>query len=163
MHFSIISSVVFAATAMAAPASIYSRSDEDCVPDSYTISDYTLITSPTSGSVEFTFTSSFSSSIIDDPVQAGAHCSAAGASVPNNNECEVANRRLLFDLRGPQDQAYYQITHSWTCSGNQWMSGNAIQIDPLQCVVEGDRRVCTGGPQTFAPQNVRKVCNSPQC
>jgi hypothetical protein len=24
---------------------------------------------------------------------------------------------LLFDLRGPQDQAYYQVTHTWTCNG----------------------------------------------
>jgi hypothetical protein len=43
------------------------------------------------------------------------------------------------------------------------MSGNAIKIDPLNCYDEGDKRVCTGEPQTFAPQNVRKICNAPQC
>ncbi|CAG5145129.1 uncharacterized protein ALTATR162_LOCUS1658 [Alternaria atra] len=163
MLFSIILSAVFVTAAMTAPASLDGRGDEDCVPISYTISNYKLVTSPTSGSVDFTFKSFFPMANVDDPVQAGAHCSGSGASVPNNNECQVSNRRLLFDLRGPQDQAYYQISHSWTCFGNQWMSGNAVKVDSLDCHNEGDERVCTSGPQTFAPQNVRKICNLPQC
>ncbi|CAI9636076.1 hypothetical protein GT037_001100 [Alternaria burnsii] len=164
MYFSNILPVAFTAAAIAAPTTMNGRGEEGCVPTSYTISDYKLVTSPTSGSVDFTFKSVFpTGSTIDDPVQVGAHCSGSGTSVPNSNECQVANRRLLFDLRGPQDEAYYQITHSWTCSGNQWLSGNAIKVDSLECHNEGDKRVCTGEPQTFAPQNVRKVCNLPQC
>ncbi|KAI4616341.1 uncharacterized protein J4E87_008854 [Alternaria ethzedia] len=155
--------MAFAAVAVAAPASLAVRGDEGCIPVSYTISDYKLVTSATSGSVDFNFKSSFSGGGNDDPVQNGVHCGGSGASVPNNNECQVADRRLLFDLRGPQDQAYYQISHSWTCSGNQWISGTAVKIDSLNCHTDGDKRVCTGGPQTFAPQNVRKICNSPQC
>lgn len=118
MYFSNILPVVFAAAAIAAPTTMNGRGEEGCVPTSYTISDYKLVTSPTSGRVDFKFKSVFpTGSTIDDPVQAGAHCSGSGTSVPNSNECQVANRRLLFDLRGPQDEAYYQITHSWTCSG----------------------------------------------
>ncbi len=118
MRFSNILSVVFATAAMAVPASLESRGDETCVPVSYTISNYKLVTSSTSGSVDFTFQSIFpAGGGVDDPVQGGARCSGSGASVPNSNECQVANRRLLFDLRGPQDQAYYQISHTWTCSG----------------------------------------------
>jgi len=43
------------------------------------------------------------------------------------------------------------------------MSGNAVKLDPLSCHTEADKRVCTGGPQTFAPQNVRKICSTPTC
>ncbi|USP74671.1 hypothetical protein yc1106_01945 [Curvularia clavata] len=148
---------VFASIAMAVPATLITRDDAACTPSSYTISDYTLTTSPTSGSVDFTFTSAFSSSdTITDLVQDGAHCSAWGPSVPNSNECQVANRRLLFDLRGPQDQAYYQITHTWSCNGSTWLSGNAVKVDPLTCRTEDDQRICTGGPMTFAPQNAQQ-------
>lgn len=117
MRTSYTLAMVFAAVAVAAPASLAVRGDEGCIPVSYTISDYKLVTSATSGSVDFNFKSFFSVGGNDDPVQNGVHCGGSGASVPNNNECQVADRRLLFDLRGPQDQAYYQISHSWTCSG----------------------------------------------
>jgi hypothetical protein len=110
--------IVFSSATMASPATLSMRGDEACTPTAYTISDYTLVTSPTSASVDFTFKSTFSSAdTINDSVQDGAHCSASGSSVPNSNECQVANRRLLFDLRGPQEQAYYQITHTWSCNG----------------------------------------------
>jgi hypothetical protein len=118
MHFFGVLSMVFAAAAMAVPASLDVRNDEGCVPVSYTISDYKLVTSAIFGSVDFKLKAFFSTSgNINDPVQDGAHCSGSGVSVPNNNECQVADRRLLFDLRGPQDQAYYQISHTWSCSG----------------------------------------------
>lgn len=105
------------AAAIATPV-VNVRDDAACAPTSYTISDYTLTTSPSSGTVAFTFKSNFSDSgDIVDTVQAGAYCSASGASLPNANACEVPRRRLLFDLRGPQEQAYYQITHTWTCEG----------------------------------------------
>ena len=118
MHLTSTLFSVFASAAMAVPAAFNIRDDDACAPASYTISDYTLTISPTSGSVDLNFKSTFPSpATITDAVQNGAHCSASGASVPNSNECQVANRRLLFDLRGPQEQAYYQITHTWSCNG----------------------------------------------
>ncbi|KNG52218.1 hypersensitive response inducing protein 1 [Stemphylium lycopersici] len=170
------------ATAIATPA-VNARDDAACAPISYTISNYTLTTSPSSGTVAFTFKSNFSDSgDIIDAVQNGACCSASGASVPNANACDVPGRRLLFDLRGPQEQAYYQITHTWTCEGfscfwsvfyepelihlcdrSTWMSGNAVKIDPLTCHTEGETRICTGGPLTVTPQNVRRICATPNC
>lgn len=108
----------FASVAMASPAALNMRADQACTPTSYTVSEYTLVTSPTSGSVHFTFQSAFApGATINDSVQSGAQCSASDASIPNSNECQVPNRRLLFDLRGPQEQAYYQITHTWSCNG----------------------------------------------
>lgn len=108
----------FASVAVASPAALNMRADEACTPTSYTISEYSLVTSPTSGSVHFTFQSAFASgATIVDSVQNGALCSASDSSVPNSNECQVPSRRLLFDLRGPQEQAYYQITHTWSCNG----------------------------------------------
>ncbi|KAH9876788.1 hypothetical protein IAQ61_002149 [Plenodomus lingam] len=104
--------------ALALPSALHTRADEACAPTSYTISAYSLTTSPTSGQVSFTLQSSFSSSTdVIDSVQDGAQCLANGPVIPNSNECEVDGRRLLFDLRGPQDEAYYQITHTWTCEG----------------------------------------------
>ncbi|KAG9191867.1 hypothetical protein G6011_10601 [Alternaria panax] len=158
MHLFVI--FFFATVAMAAPDSFDSRGDEGCIPISYTISDYKL---GKSWLVEFAFKSIFPTDNVDDSVQASTHCGGSGVTVPNNNECQVSNRRLLFDLRGPQEQAYYQISHSWTCRSNQWMSGNAVKVDSLDCYNDGDERVCTSGPQTLAPQNVRKICNSPRC
>jgi hypothetical protein len=117
MRFTSILSAVFATAIMAAPTIVEIRGDETCAPVSYTISDYVLTTGPGTGSVDFNMKSFFSVDNNVDPVQYGAHCHAAGSSVPNSNECDVANRRLLFDLRGPQEQAYYQITHTWTCNG----------------------------------------------
>jgi hypothetical protein len=93
------------------------RDDSACTPVSYTLSDYVLTTSPSSGIVDFNLKSFFSVGNGPDPVQYGAHCHGSGASVPNSNECDVAGRHLLFDLRGPQEQAYYQITHTWACNG----------------------------------------------
>ncbi|EUC44003.1 hypothetical protein COCMIDRAFT_99385 [Bipolaris oryzae ATCC 44560] len=154
----------FASVAMASPAALNMRADEACMPISYTISEYSLVTSPTSGSVHFTFQSAFApGATIDDSVQDGAQCSASDTSVPNSNECQVSNRRLLFDLRGPQEQAYYQITHTWSCNGGTWLSGTPVRIDPLTCHTEGDERTCIGGPLTIAPQNVRRICSTPTC
>ncbi|KAF1830031.1 hypothetical protein BDW02DRAFT_602027 [Decorospora gaudefroyi] len=162
MRFTTILSTIFASTALAAP-SMSTRSDEICTPISYTISDYTLTTSPGSSSVTFTMKSIFPADNPTDPVQQGAHCSGSGPTVPNNNVCAVANRRLLFDLRGPQEQAYYQITHTWSCNGATWMSGTALKIEPLTCHTEAQKRICTAAPTTFVPGNVRRICNAPTC
>jgi hypothetical protein len=186
MRSSTIISALFISVGLAAPT-LSIRADEECTPIAYQISDYELVTSSGSASVNFNFQSTFANaSSVVDSVQNGAHCTATGSTVPNSNECDVANRRLLFDLRGPQDQAYYQITHTWTCNGYvfstpifdlapflyiyantsysaTWLSGNAVKIEPLNCRVEGSERICTGGPMTFAPQNVRRICGTPTC
>jgi hypothetical protein len=117
MRFTSILPAIFASAVMAAPTTLEIRSDEACTPVSYTISDYVLSIGPGLGAVDFNMKSFFSVGNNVDPVQYGAHCHGAGTSVPNSNECDVAGRRLLFDLRGPQEQAYYQVTHTWTCNG----------------------------------------------
>lgn len=106
-------------TILALPSStLHPRADLPCTPTSYTLSDYTLTTSATSASVTFTFQSSFANTTgITDSVIDTATCVAEGASLPNSNVCDVEGRRLLFDLRAPQEQAYYQITHTWSCDG----------------------------------------------
>jgi hypothetical protein len=111
MHLPTILTLFSAGIALSAPTS---RDDSACTPVSYTLSDYSLTTSPSSGVVDFKLTSFFSVGNGPDPVQYGAHCHSSGA---NSNECDVAGRRLLFDLRGPLEQAYYQITHTWVCGG----------------------------------------------
>jgi hypothetical protein len=116
MLFTILTAVL-PAIALAAPTAVSVRA-ESCAPNSYTISDFTLSTSATSAYLDFNFKSSFASDVgIVDTVISGANCHADGASIPNANECRVADRKLLFDLRAPQDQARYQITHTWTCNG----------------------------------------------
>ncbi|KAF1940418.1 hypothetical protein EJ02DRAFT_229811 [Clathrospora elynae] len=164
MRFITILPSVFTTIALAAPFTIDTRADDNCTPISYTLTDYTLVTSPDSASVNFNLKSSFADGTgVEDAVQGGASCNASGAQLPNNNVCDVADRRLLFDLRGPQDQAYYQVTHTWTCNGATWISGTPVKVDPLICSFAGSTCTCTGGPMTFAPQNVRKICNSPSC
>jgi hypothetical protein len=43
------------------------------------------------------------------------------------------------------------------------MSGSAVKVEPLNCYQDGSKKVCTGGPITFTPQNVRKICGTPTC
>ncbi|KAI8938382.1 hypothetical protein NX059_004277 [Plenodomus lindquistii] len=105
-------------TTLALPSPLLPRADEPCAPTSYTLSSYTLTTSPTSAHVSFLFTSTFANpSLITDSAINGASCIADGAVIPNSNECAIEGRKLLFDLRGPQEEAYYQITHTWVCGG----------------------------------------------
>jgi hypothetical protein len=45
-----------------------------------------------------------------------------------------------------------------------WMSGNDVKVDPLNCVDANGTRTCSQpSSQTIAPQNVRQICNAPQC
>ncbi|KAF2035158.1 hypersensitive response inducing protein 1 [Setomelanomma holmii] len=164
MRFTIIS-LVLPALALAAPATFDVRA-EKCAPTSYTLSDYTLAISNTSAYVNFNFKSNFADTTgIDDSVITGANCNASGSSIPNSNVCSTPNRKLLFDLRAPQDQAHYQITHTWVCDGKTWMSGNDVTVGPLDCIDVGNgQRTCLlAAPQTIVPQNVRQICNTPTC
>ncbi|CAO2652776.1 Nn.00g021870.m01.CDS01 [Neocucurbitaria sp. VM-36] len=165
MRFTTLTTLLLPTAILAAPSSLSARAgDEQCAPTTYTLSDYTLVTSGSYAYVNFNFKSTFSdSTIIKDVVIGGANCQADGQTIPNSNECRVEGRKLLFDLRGPQEQAYYQITHTWTCNDATWMSGNAIKVEPLNCNESDGTRTCSGGPQTFAPQNVRKICSTPTC
>ncbi|KAF2125146.1 hypothetical protein P153DRAFT_370464 [Dothidotthia symphoricarpi CBS 119687] len=154
---------VFSSTILAAPTAIQARGDEQCTPESYTVSDYTLATSASSAYVSFNFKSKFANSTaVQDVVMNGANCQADGPQLPNSNECNVADRKLLFDLRGPQQEGYYQITHTWSCNGKTWMSGNAVRIN-LSCTENQGTRTCSGQTLTFAPQNVRQICSTPTC
>jgi hypothetical protein len=122
MKLSATIAVLFPAAIMAAPSALNRRAgDELCTPTSYTLSDYVLITSSASASVSFQFKSEFPlSAPTEDAVQGGLTCDASGSVIPNSNECKDGNgktRQLLFDLRAPQDQSHYQVTHTWRCNG----------------------------------------------
>ena len=118
MRFNTLATILLPTAILAAPSSLSARAgDEQCAPTAYTLSDYTLTASGSYAYVNFNFKSTFSdSTIIKDVVIGGANCQADGPTIPNSNECRVEGRKLLFDLRGPQEQAYYQITHTWTCN-----------------------------------------------
>jgi hypothetical protein len=114
--------VFLPAAITAAPSALSTRAgDELCAPTSYTLSDYVLVTSNASASVSFKFESEFAlNAPAEDLVQNGLTCDASGPVIPNNNECTAAGgktRELLFDLRAPQDQSHYQISHTWRCNG----------------------------------------------
>jgi hypothetical protein len=113
--------VLLPAAIIAAPSALQARSgDELCAPTSYFLSDYVLYTSSVFSYVQFSFRSEFApDALIEDIVQSGLDCEAADTVIPNNNECSIENvktRKLLFDLRAPQDQAHYQISHTWVCN-----------------------------------------------
>ncbi|KAF1843315.1 uncharacterized protein K460DRAFT_357064 [Cucurbitaria berberidis CBS 394.84] len=165
MRFANSIAVLLPTAILAAPSSLSARAgDEQCAPTSYTLSNYTLSTSGSYAFVDFNFKSTFTdNSIINDAVIDGANCKADGPTIPNNNECRVEGRKLLFDLRGPQEQAFYQITHTWVCNDATWMSGNSVKVEPLNCVDNAGTRICSGGPLSIVPQNVRKICGSPRC
>ncbi|KAH7062851.1 hypothetical protein BKA63DRAFT_526599 [Paraphoma chrysanthemicola] len=164
MRFTTLITLLLPALALAAPASNDIRA-EKCAPTSYTLSDYILSTSGSSAYVNFNFKSNFADATgIQDSVITGSNCNASGATIPNGNVCSAPDRKLLFDLRAPQDQAHYQITHTWACDGATWMSGNDVKIDPLNCIDSDGTRTCNQpGPQTIIPQNVRRICNAPRC
>lgn len=151
----------------ALPKDLTARQAEPCAPAGYTLSDFTLVTSPTSAYLNFNFKSTFANAdytVIIDTVTTGSNCQADGPQIPNNNACSAPNRNLLFDLRGPQDTAHYQITHTWQCNGKQWMSGNDVTVGPLNCNTVDSVRTCAGpvgGVQQIAPQNVRQLPGRP--
>jgi hypothetical protein len=118
MRFITITSLLLPSVILAAPTALDARADESCAPISYTLSDFILATSSSAASVDFNFESTFANtSGIQDSVIGGANCYATGVSIPNNNVCDVPDRKLLFDLRAAQDKARYQITHTWICNG----------------------------------------------
>lgn len=164
MRFTSLTTFLLPATILALPNSLDARTDP-CAPTSYSLTDFTLVTSATSAYLNFNFKSSFANTAnIEDSVITGSNCQASGPSIPNNNACSAPNRNLLFDLRGPQDTAHYQITHTWKCNGKQWMSGNDVTVGPLNCNTVDGVRTCSGpigGTQTITPQNVRQIPTGP--
>ncbi|KAL5119431.1 hypothetical protein ACEQ8H_002700 [Pleosporales sp. CAS-2024a] len=155
--------LVLPALALPAPAILLGcAAAQSCAPTVYTLSNFTLSTLP-AASVTFNFQSTFADSAdIDDAVIAGAVCHAEGTSIPNNNECNVPNRKLLFDLRAAQEEAHYQITHTWVCNGTTWMSGTDVAVNLNTCTTTNNVTVCKD-PQEFVPQNVRQICSTPTC
>jgi hypothetical protein len=118
MLFITFFTLLLSAVTLAAPAAFKVRDGTSCAPTAYTLSDFALSISETTASVDFNFKSTFANVVdIDDVVMSGADCHVDGASMPNNNECDVEKRKLLFDLAGPQDTAHYHITHTWVCDG----------------------------------------------
>jgi hypothetical protein len=177
MLFKALITLLLTSIAFAAPL-LSTRAIEPCAPNLYTLSHFNLTTSPTSALVDFNFIALYPSNAgIEDPVSQlhnpysshtyfpqvmlGTKCHAEGTTIPNNNVCSAPNRRLLFDLRGPEETAHYQITHTWKCNGEEWMSGNDLTIGPLECHVVNGERMCSLFELNFRPQNVRKVAGGP--
>ncbi|PSN69253.1 hypothetical protein BS50DRAFT_336804 [Corynespora cassiicola Philippines] len=166
---SFLSTLVLPTLLLASPTPLVPRQDDACAPTSYTITNYSYTAvSGKDAHLSFDFQPNFSDpSIISDPVGASTSCTidAPSGTIPNSNECSSPGRSLLLDLRAPQEQAYYQITHTWGCNGQEWMSGTAVKIQPLQCEqsAEAGSMLCASEAQTFAPQNVRKICWTPNC
>ncbi|KAF2746346.1 hypothetical protein M011DRAFT_459479 [Sporormia fimetaria CBS 119925] len=153
---------------LALTSPLHTRQSSPCVPTSYTISNYQYTTSASTGArILFNFNSAFSNpSIITDPASTGATCDASdpSGSIPFSNECSTGRRNLMFDLRGPQERAEFQIIHSWRCNGQEWLSSTPHKINPLDCTTDAEgKTTCSSGPNSFAPQNVRRICNTPTC
>ncbi|KAF2684379.1 hypothetical protein K458DRAFT_338451 [Lentithecium fluviatile CBS 122367] len=170
MLFSTLTTFLLPAMALAAPASLSARQDTACAPTSYTITDfkYTTGASSSNPTVHFGFKSVFSNpSIISDPSSGGAACDSTGAtldSFPNETECSTGRANLMYDLRARVDQANFQIIHQWHCNGQTWMSSTPHKITPLACTPGSDgSTTCTSAAQTFAPENVRRICSTPTC
>jgi hypothetical protein len=118
MRFTTIITFLLPAVILAAPAVLEARAGEYCAPTSYTLTDFIYETKLNSASIAFKFKSTFADiNGINDTVIDGADCNTGSiSSIPNNNVCNVPDRKLLFDLRGPPDTAHYQITHTWVCN-----------------------------------------------
>lgn len=137
MLYTALATLLLPSVILAAPTTLGPRAgDELCGPTSYTLSDFVLATSESYAYVNFNFKSAFADgSSVQDTVSNGANCQVDGTAIPNSNECSTEGRKLLFDLRGPQEQAYYQITHTWTCNGyvllNNYYSSSPNLSSPL--------------------------------
>jgi hypothetical protein len=117
MHLITFTSLLVPALSFASPLSV--RQAELCAPTTYKISNFQYTSQPSGASIHFNFRSQFvDPSIIEDGSLAGATCSASAASgtIPNSNLCSTGTD-LQFDLRAPQQNADFQIIHSWKCQG----------------------------------------------
>ncbi|KAF2180523.1 hypothetical protein K469DRAFT_714505 [Zopfia rhizophila CBS 207.26] len=178
MHYLTFTALLLPALSFASP--LTARQNPACTPTSYDITDYvytettdTANPDADSAHINFSFSSHFVvGAPVVDPAQGSVSCDAnssdgSGGSVPNENECSSGRRNFYFALRGPQERADFQLIHSWQCEGHEWMSSTPHRVDPLNCSdsTEGTvtTRTCTGGPDTFAPQNVRQICSTPTC
>lgn len=108
------------ALSLAAP--FETRQAEPCAPTSYTITNFKYTAGPSGAPAQilFNFKSAYAdTSIIDDPSLAGATCNATATDgqIPNETECSTGRANLIFDLRAPQQNADFQVPHSWHCNG----------------------------------------------
>ena len=120
MHITTYSYILFPVLCLAAP--LETRQVDPCAPTSYTITNfqYTAGPSGTTAQIIFDFKSAYTDvSFIDDASIAGATCNATAADgqIPNETECSTGRANLFFDLRAPQQNADFQIPHSWHCNG----------------------------------------------
>ncbi|KAF2019296.1 hypothetical protein BU24DRAFT_489288 [Aaosphaeria arxii CBS 175.79] len=152
---------------LALSSPLLTRQTSPCAPTSYTITNYLYTTSPSSGAtVHFTFQSHFPDpSLIQDAVSSPTSCDAKSpdGTIPNSNAC-TADRRLLFDLRGPQERGEWQVSHSWRCDGQEWMASTPVKFEPLNCAAtEEGGSICSSPDVVVTPLNVRRICGGPTC
>ncbi|KAJ8110191.1 hypothetical protein OPT61_g6901 [Boeremia exigua] len=169
MRFATFPALLFpiAITAVAIPAGKPAAGDDQCLPVSYILSEYTLSRSSHYNYVSFNLQSSYTvDTHADDEVQAGANCEADGVEIhSNDNKCNIAGQKvdnLVFDLKDGSDDPSYRIHHEWQCNGATWTSVNEIELPPLDCETIEDNKdgksiKCTSKPIIFAPQNARKL------
>ncbi|KAF2661929.1 hypothetical protein K491DRAFT_586409 [Lophiostoma macrostomum CBS 122681] len=167
MHILIPSLFLFPALCLA--SLLDNREAEPCAPTSYTITNFHYTAGPSGAPAQivFDFQSAYANtSFIDDPALAGAVCNATAANgeIPNETECSTGRANLIFDLRAPQQNADFQIPHSWHCNGQQWQSSTHHKIDPLDCSTDAAGTLtCGSSTNVFVPEDVRRVCAHPEC
>ncbi|KAF2002230.1 hypothetical protein P154DRAFT_521061 [Amniculicola lignicola CBS 123094] len=148
------------------------QQSQPCAPLSYTISNY-LYDSKVDGPARllFVFKSEFrntSIGIITDPAQEGSKCEVVSETetLPMEGECSTGRGNLMFNIRGRvgQETGDLQIIHDWRCEGQEWLSSTHHKMENLDCTARPDgTQSCFGGPDTFEPENVRRICSTPTC
>lgn len=122
MLFTAIITLLLSVVALALPAVLEARADNSCVPSNYTIAGFNIKTmvdaTDLTATVGFNFKSHFADlTDITDVIANGTTCTAVGAPIPNSNTCNDGQRKLLWDLREPEEKTHYQIAHTWVCNG----------------------------------------------
>ena len=123
MLFTTVAALLFPVAIMAAPPAVRpAAGDDQCLPTTYVLSEYTLKRSPSYTFVSFNVESTYTvDSSHDDPVEDGINCEADGTVIGDNNECNFRGektRKVVFDSyqREDSDVPSYRITHTWECN-----------------------------------------------
>ena len=134
MLFTTIAALLFPVAILAVPAGKPAAGDDQCLPVSYTLTEYTSTRSLSYVFVSFNVQSSYTiDSRVDDAVKAGANCEADGAEIlSSGNECNIAGEKvdnLIFGQRDGSSDASYRIRHEWQCNGYFLLLTPLMQCD----------------------------------
>ncbi|KAF2996679.1 hypothetical protein E8E13_004475 [Curvularia kusanoi] len=167
MLFTKIATSLFPVAIIAAPAHKPQARVDDCVPVTYTLTEYVITASKSFYYVSFNVQSSYTAnSPVDDVVSAGVNCEADGAEIPeSNNKCSIGGHKfdnVVFDRVGTSGETGYRLHHTWQCNDATWQSTTEVLFDQLNCGNgvddnHGETVACNSGPVIVQPQNVQKV------